>query len=198
MQYPCKRVLQPLAFLLFSLVLFPTLARSQPTAPTLVRDINPGLNPEEISGGPMSFVEMGGIVYFQNFDPAHGDEIWRTDGTEEGTWLLKDLLPGPRGSAPFLTVVGNTLYLQADTNNNGERDLWKSDGTTAGTVLVFPRYEGPPLPLLESGKTTYTFRGCTQTGDPCELWRYDGTFSSAVKVATLTPPPGPSSQWNCT
>ena len=34
-----------------------------------------------------------------------------------------------------LTAVGNTLYFLADDGVNGE-ELWKSDGTPAGTEMV--------------------------------------------------------------
>ena len=187
MPHPRARALQSLAVLSLSLVLFPTLALPEPTAPALVRDINPGLGPEERSGEPRGFVDIGGIVFFNSFDPAHGEEIWRTDGTEEGTWLVKDLLPGRIGSDPILSVAGDTLYLRA-WNGLDSHELWKSDGTAAGTVPVLPGYDGP-LPQLETGKTSYGFRGCGATG-PCELWKSDGTHSGTVTVASLTPPPG--------
>ena len=35
----------------------------------------------------------------------------------------------------FLTAVGDTLYFRANDSTNGE-ELWKSDGTSAGTVMV--------------------------------------------------------------
>ena len=35
----------------------------------------------------------------------------------------------------ILTAVGDTLYFWADDGVNGD-ELWKSDGTEAGTVLV--------------------------------------------------------------
>jgi ELWxxDGT repeat protein len=56
-----------------------------------------------------------GITYFINSDPAHGAEIWRTDGTPQGTRLAFDLVPGP-GSAgqPLLDgIVGERLIFNA-------------------------------------------------------------------------------------
>ncbi|BBH39037.1 hypothetical protein myaer102_15570 [Microcystis viridis NIES-102] len=49
-------------------------------------------------------------------------------------FLVKDINPG--SSNPYdLTAVGNTLFFAASDGVNG-RELWKSDGTAAGTVLV--------------------------------------------------------------
>ena len=35
----------------------------------------------------------------------------------------------------YLTAVGNTLYFEANDGTNGY-ELWKSDGTASGTVMV--------------------------------------------------------------
>ncbi|MFM7792318.1 MAG: ELWxxDGT repeat protein, partial [Microcystis panniformis] len=51
-------------------------------------------------------------------------------------FLVKDILPGLSGSDPsYLTTLGNTLFFTAFDGVNGT-ELWKSDGTAAGTVLV--------------------------------------------------------------
>ena len=51
-------------------------------------------------------------------------------------FLVKDIRPGDYSSGPrYLTAVGNTLFFTANDPVNGT-ELWKSDGTAAGTVLV--------------------------------------------------------------
>src|SRR5262245_53397550 len=37
-------------------------------------------------------VEFAGALYFTGSDPASGDELWRTDGTAQGTRLILDTL----------------------------------------------------------------------------------------------------------
>ncbi len=50
--------------------------------------------------------------------------------------MVRDIRPGAYGSNPSsLTDVNGTLYFQATDGSNGY-ELWKSDGTFAGTVLV--------------------------------------------------------------
>ena len=45
-------------------------------------------------------VAMNGDLYFSATDPAHGDELWRSDGTAAGTALVKDIHPGAAKSSP--------------------------------------------------------------------------------------------------
>ncbi len=60
-------------------------------------DIIPG----PISSSPSGFVEMNGVVYFSAVSSnVFGVELWRTDGTERGTYLLSDISFGINNSAP--------------------------------------------------------------------------------------------------
>jgi ELWxxDGT repeat protein len=79
---------------------------------------------------------LGDAVFFRGWDPDHGNELWRTEGTPEGTALVTDLVPGPGSSDPQgLTAAGGRLYFTAWDELHG-RELWASDGTAAGTRLV--------------------------------------------------------------
>src|SRR5262249_58532624 len=84
---------------------------------------------------------VGGTLFFTANDGVNGEELWKSDGTEAGTVLVKDINPGSAfgygyGSRPYeLTAVGGTLFFTADDGAHG-RELWKSNGTEAGTVLV--------------------------------------------------------------
>src|SRR6185295_3105747 len=60
-------------------------------------------------------VEHDGARYFIGHDPQHGDEIWRTDGTPDGTSRLVDLCPGSCGSeSEPLTFFHGSLYFLGD------------------------------------------------------------------------------------
>ena len=83
------------------------------------------------------FVSVGSNHFFVADDGLTGSELWTTDGTEAGTVLVKDLLPGPDTSNPEnLTAHNGLLFFTAD-DENGETDLWSSDGTEQGTVKIF-------------------------------------------------------------
>lgn len=103
------------------------------TAPQLtLLDVNAGGG----NGAASWVVTAGGVRYFVADDGVHGFELWRTDGTEEGTVMVADINPGASGSNPWhLTAVGGLLFFAADCGQTGV-ELWKSNGTTAGTVRL--------------------------------------------------------------
>jgi len=76
------------------------------------------------------------ILYFNGYDATNGNELWRTDGTAAGTFMLKDIKTGTGGSYPWgFCKIGNDVFFNC-AEVGFERKLWKTDGTTAGTVQV--------------------------------------------------------------
>src|SRR3989442_13787597 len=67
------------------------LRRLLDASPVLVAD----LNTYTASAMPHSFTRVGDLGYFFASDPAHGSELWKTDGTPAGTGFVKDIRPGP-------------------------------------------------------------------------------------------------------
>src|SRR5690349_14047971 len=67
-----------------------------------------------------------------------GCEPWFSDGTAQGTTLLRDVFPGP-GSALYsysqLFTVGGRVFFGASDGSTG-MEPWVTDGTNAGTHRV--------------------------------------------------------------
>ena len=98
---------------------------------------------------------MGNIVYFLYNDGSIGAELWRSDGTEDGTYLVKDIAPGWESSNPKqMTPIGDRLFFTADDDETGD-EVWISDGTESGTVLVANVNQNP----YSSGPVEYVKLG---------------------------------------
>ena len=60
---------------------------------------------------PLGAALPGDLLYFRAETVQSGEELWRSDGTAEGTVLVKDIRQGVASSRPFsLTVMGVTLF----------------------------------------------------------------------------------------
>ena len=122
----------------------------------LVKDIRLNTNDsiDENDSSPRNLTVFGDRLLFTADDGEVGDELWVTDGTTDGTRLVKDINPGTTDGyfEPFtpnldsssigdLEILGDRVYFAADDGENGS-ELWATDGTTEGTQLVKDIYSG--------------------------------------------------------
>ena len=170
------------------------------TVMVMVKDINSGS-----SGSlPSELTAVGNTLYFTADDGINGTELWKSDGTADGTVMVKDLnaifddesgMPG----TTQLTAFGNTLYFTSNTGTNGT-ELWKSDGTSSGTVMVKDINSGSgsssPYSLTAVGNTLYFQANNGTSGH--ELWKSDGTDSGTVMVKDINSGSGDSSPYSFT
>jgi ELWxxDGT repeat protein len=86
---------------------------------------------------PGRLTNVDGTLFFTIFNGNSMSELWKSDGTETGTVLVKDfdLLTGytEPGLSEFTNING-TLFFYVYSNK--EPELWKSNGTNSGTILV--------------------------------------------------------------
>ena len=152
--------------------------------PYRVKDIYAGSS----SGTPSQTASLGGILYFRGTDAA-GAELWKSDGTEAGTVMVKDICPGAAGSSPAYPINLNGTLLFAATDGAAGVELWKSDGTTDGTVLlkdINPGSGGSDPLLVTIINGTLYFRA-TEDSAGEELWKTDGTAAGTVRVRDIYP-----------
>ncbi|MGH9368645.1 MAG: ELWxxDGT repeat protein [Thermoanaerobaculia bacterium] len=138
------------------------------------------------SSNPASFVAVGSLLYFRAQTVTDGEELWRTDGTEAGTVLVKDIWPGRGGSEPSAsTPIGaNLFFAAADGGYAGA--LWKSDGSAAGTTLVARAAPTGEANSFCNVNGTLFFAG-SDDAHGAELWRSDGTLPGTALVKDIEP-----------
>ncbi len=105
--------------------------------PVLVRNLDFGGG----DSAPCDFVDLGGLQVFAATD-SRGRELWRTDGTYLGTQRVKDIWnSGSNSSGPhrffvFTSGVFGQIALFVANDGSTGNELWRTDGTSAGTQRV--------------------------------------------------------------
>jgi len=165
--------------------------------PYLVADINttpgedydPYVNDDEVGA-----VVMDGVLYFTAATEAEGFELWRSDGTLAGTYLLKDIEPGRASSEPGgYVVVGSLLFFVATTDHYG-KELWQTDGTPQGTRLTLDTVPGNPSNEYAYIENMVNMNGVLyfsayDAANGHQLWRSDGSPSGNHIVKDLSADP---------
>ena len=191
-------------------------------------------------GNNSKYAVLNGVAYFAADDGVHGAELWRSDGTNSGTYMVKDISAGNASSeiqsltvvgnklfftanrvvyitdgtdagtlavpgisytgdiTTCLTAVGNTLYFLTNVSR-----LWKTDGTLAGTSMIIDFralyfYSTDFLGQLTNVNGTLFFTTGYDSNNGTELWKTDGTLTGTVMVKDINPGTGSSRPGNLT
>ncbi|WP_298360412.1 ELWxxDGT repeat protein [Runella sp.] len=97
---------------------------------------------------------IGNTLYFRADESINGQELWKSDGTEQGTVLVKDIAQGDRyaSSYPnsFFSHKGN-IYFSIFPSG-----LWRSNGTLEGTYKIWDEgYQDAEVPRFTIDTTLY-------------------------------------------
>ncbi len=90
---------------------------------------NPGASFTSDAINVFNYSVDGNLMFFAGFTSAEGAELWKTDGTVAGTFMVKDIKPGSGPSyVGGFCKIGSTTLFRAATVGFGTT-LWKTDGT---------------------------------------------------------------------
>lgn len=119
----------------------------------------------------------------------YGTELWTSDGTIEGTTILKDIYKyaadGVSNSQFCFEVIGNYLYFIGNSGQYGQ-EIWRTDGTVDGTHLVYDLKQNAAASFFENmfavGNSLYLFRRELRSNltETRSIWKFE--------VNNFTPP----------
>ncbi|HEV7571072.1 MAG TPA: ELWxxDGT repeat protein [Thermoanaerobaculia bacterium] len=139
----------------------------------------------------------GSLIFFEGLTAATGIELWVSDGSESGTRMVTEILPGAKGALESnysilgLTPFRNGVLFPANDGVHG-REMWFSDGTAAGTRMVRDFVPGA-IGMWDSSYAYITaFRNrayfsASDSGHGQEVWSTDGTDGGTALFADLSP-----------
>src|SRR4030095_674201 len=137
--------------------------------------------------GPFGLYNSNGTLFFSKFDYVYGQELWTSNGTDAGTRIVKDIVPGNFGSIPEnLTFCNGKLLFRAADNYSGT-ELWSTDGTGPGTKLV----KDINSATTQGSNAGFFYKGIASSGNGVifsaytpefggELYKSDGTSHGTV------------------
>jgi ELWxxDGT repeat protein len=168
-----RRVVLPFLLMLIALPAFSQIR--------LVADLDPGLTGDE-DDAPQTY-RLHESDGHRAFFVAGSKQLWTSDGTAEGTHIVREL-----GTISELKVINGIAFLATFSEEEGT-ELWTSDGTREGTVLlkdIYPGHGGSaPANFLVVGNVLYFSANNKVNGR--ELWTSDGTLSGTVQVKDIQP-----------
>jgi ELWxxDGT repeat protein len=120
-------------------------------------------------------------------------ELWKSDGTPDGTAPVKAVSTGWNQPIPHnFTVIGETLFFSANgadpddqESRKNDHALWQTDGTSAGTGQVKRQSQRPsgsiwPTDLVDVNGTLFG-----QTIDGI-IWKSDGVEPEVVLIEQIS------------
>ncbi len=129
-------------------------------------------------------------LFFEANEADFNNELWVTDGTSDGTRLVKDINIRGRSNPSYLTPFQSHLYFRAYSADVGD-ELWRTDGTEPGTIRLVDVNDEPVLypAYLTPFKNRLFFRA--QAKDlGAELWVNNGTENGSRLFKDLFPGQG--------
>ena len=134
------------------------------------------------------FAVLNDVGYFSADDGENGYGLWRSDGTPQGTYEIKDSI-----NPLNITVSNGKIFFIGQ--GTGATDLWSSDGTPVGTIRIFDPaihnlFRDPSLGNLTDVDGTLYFTVSNNDGDG-NLWKSDGTIKGTILINTFQESPVP-------
>jgi ELWxxDGT repeat protein len=150
-------------------------------------------------GNPPGIEALNDLVFLNADDGSHGNELWVSDGTDQGTQMVADINPVPgEGSNPHeFAARGDTLYFSADDGQHGfEPWVYKPFDDVQAPSADFsasPTSGAPPLVVNFSNLSSGEYDSCAWSfgdgansndcKDPSHTYSIPGNFQVSLTVS---------------
>ncbi|MEP6846935.1 MAG: ELWxxDGT repeat protein, partial [Panacibacter sp.] len=155
---------------------------------TIVKDINT-VSTSSSNAGLYSntLAPVGNNVIFSAFEKVHGIEVYKSNGTENGTILLNDIIPGEAPSNPGNYLVKNNFAYFIAASSDTSNSIFKTSGTTDALQKVVPdysyyKYYPQGFNVADNAIVFYVLFNYTTYIN--ELWRSDGTAAGTFILSS--------------
>ena len=148
----------------------------------LIRDINIGGDSD-----PGSYLPLGDQMLFVAHDWDHGRQLWRTDGTQSGTVQLQDIVRSGEDAQVTLggpdTIINGIAYFTArEYAYAAHPELWRTDGTIAGTSKVLGIL-ALRIHILGGNGSQLLFRALSGPDNRTHLYSWNGSQAQIITAA---------------
>ncbi len=127
--------------------------------------------------------DAGSLAFLAVQSLVEGEELWRTDGTVDGTFMVADLCPGHCSSGPAGVALGDGhLIFTAGGFGAGQHGLWGTTGAVGARPSLL--HDGAAYALNRLGNQVLFF-ATEQVGNVLQtwLWATDGSIDGTRRVS---------------
>lgn len=132
-------------------------------------------------------------LFFTGHSWENEQELWSTDGTPAGTQLFANIAPEHSGytygswPAEFHRLGDAMLFFAYEDGTGAHKSLFRTDGTEAGTELVYSVDVGATTDDIVLMNGTYFFPGRSHDVNQYSLWSTDGTTGGTQQLSSVRP-----------
>lgn len=138
---------------------------------------------------PSGFIKYNDEILFEAAPTESGRELWHSNENSNNSDLLKDIYSGENSGIvnplnfSATTMNGYLYFIAKDETSEGE--IWRTDGTSSGTIKITNFLNGGFRKLTTVGSFIYFLRKPSEY--ILQLWKTDGTSEGTVIVKDNMP-----------
>ena len=134
---------------------------------------------------PFDLTNVDGVCYFATSNENDGVQLWRSNGSDLGTTMVKQITPpGASVGLKNMTAVNGVLYFAAFSGTTWS--LWRSDLSGAGTIKLHDFFDVMSISSVDA----QPFFSAADVTDNYELWTSDGSPAGTKLVHEINPAGG--------